>query len=453
MVEILMKIIILFLNIIMLSSYILCSNFVEIFTKCPITSITNKDQIVYDAITRDTVQEIINIVKLNEISLNSKLLFNLSDSVCFVAHLELSYDHYNIISDQEEIYGYLIINDSKIRGTISYKGQIYTIKPLLSDINVICIINPIYMKAKKLPFFLKETNITLVKDKIKQQLMTFTPSDCKVRILVTYTNAAIVSWTNEQNLNAAILKSIEETNTDFANSGVRQRIELARSIKNNYIETGTSDVWEFQSLINSNFDYINNIRNLYKADIMVLLFSISGPYPNGESCMIGERGREYAYISINVGRPGTFGEYSVYHDLSHEIGHVSGCGHNIEASTNKSAFSFGHGYLNSTIGFSDIMGIGNYQRIPFFSNSIYTYNGGIMGNDECCNCARVLNEQESTVKEFYYENNYDCAIPAEHNIPSYNIADFLSDWRIRNVGSFTAQPNSEVTFSPLPFKS
>ena len=69
-----------------------------------------------------------------------------------------------------------------------------------------------------------------------------------------------------------------------------------------------------------------------------------------------------------------------------------------------------------------------------------------MGNDECCICARVLNEQESTVKEFYYENNYDCAIPAEHNIPSYNIADFLSDWRIRNVGSFTAQPNSEVTF-------
>jgi uncharacterized repeat protein (TIGR02543 family) len=260
-----------------------------------------------------------------------------------------------------------------------------------------------------------------------------------VDVLVVYTAAVKTSCGGADGVKAKINNYVAETNLAFENSGVQAKLVLVGTDEVNYSESNAAfDSYsdDLSSLraggipAKNSAKTVSDLREDYKADLVVLIREGTGTNANGQKNIAGIAyllnslysgyGGERSYVAV-VGRdlaPYTF---------AHEIGHTFGCGHESENAQNSGLFPYSHGYVYTTrwtggflnmFSYSETYGtIMSYSGItrPRFSNPRISTNegdGGFWdtansvptGNAAYADNARTINETVETVAAYRVSN-------------------------------------------------
>ena len=240
---------------------------------------------------------------------------------------------------------------------------------------------------------------------VSKEILTRSSNDTAyIRVLIMYTSGALLINPNMIN---KIYLDINKANASFHNSNIKARLEIAyigHTTDSEYGLTYNQLLEKFKNNGDGMFDDVHTLRGKYHADVCVLLDSLSG------FCGMSYIGanNDYAFAVVNA-RSGCAKKYS----FAHEIGHIIGCGHDMDAPTHDSPCAYGHGFVHYIVGdtvssWRTMMAYGtacadyepNCKRIPYWSNPNISYNGTLTGNVTQCNNARVWNENASNVSNF-----------------------------------------------------
>jgi hypothetical protein len=249
----------------------------------------------------------------------------------------------------------------------------------------------------------------------------------QIDVLVVYDAAARTGAGGTTAMTALINLAITETNANYANSGVIQRVRLVHKAEITYSETGFNWKTTLNRLTNPSDGYLDNVhtlRDTYKADEVVMLVA------NDDYCgmawqmmKVSTAFQTNAFALVNY-RCAT-GSYS----FGHEMGHNMGVNHDWYVDASKNApYTYNKGYVNpgttTATRWRTIMAYGDEckargfscTRIGYWSNPLKTYGGlplgkpagtnstctvGNLANPDCdADNHRVLNNTAYTVANF-----------------------------------------------------
>jgi hypothetical protein len=145
-------------------------------------------------------------------------------------------------------------------------------------------------------------------------------------------------------------------------------------------------------------DEVHPLRDAYNADVCVLIIT-SIEYCGLASAILASASNAFCAVSWDCA--------TGYYSFSHEIGHLQGCRHNLEADPTLTPFQYGHGYLYAAGAWRTVMSYnstscnGGYcDRIQHFSNPDVVHNSLPTGTAQYEDCARVIDETASIVAGF-----------------------------------------------------
>jgi len=262
--------------------------------------------------------------------------------------------------------------------------------------------------------------------------------DCKVRILVAYTDDVAASFAD---VAAFVQSCIDVTNIAYNNSLVSFDVELARSIEVNYTETGSAstDLARFETSGDGYMDEIFDARVYYDADICALIVD------NLSNCGLASRIQAtYSEAFCVVASGCAVGNYS----FPHELGHLYACRHDEQVDPTSTPYAFGHGYVYPPDLWRTIMAYPDYcpgcDRLGYFSNPGVTYGGVPMGT--------VSTNDNESVHEIEANNiaQLEVTVSAK-SFPSEvidedEIGDVIAGTSVTNSSTYTIQPGASVSW-------
>ena len=250
--------------------------------------------------------------------------------------------------------------------------------------------------------------------------------DCKIRVLVLYTQNAKDSVSNIKN---TILTTVALTNQSFINSQINYQIELVYAGQTNYTESGiNTDLPRFRNTGDGYMDEVHTLRNKYSADVCVLLYHI---YDSGcgRAAEIGATAAN-AFCVVN-----SYCGVS-YYSFAHEIGHLLGCRHDTYDDADITPFAYGHGYVHPSKLWRTIMAAPyacNWcDRLLYWSNPNVTKDGVPMGTVTTNDNSRVWNERSNTVMAFRQPDNNVTFTSSD--MPNTQYADVIAKQNITTSG-------------------
>ena len=264
--------------------------------------------------------------------------------------------------------------------------------------------------------------------------------DCKIRVLVLYTQNSLSS-PSVSNIKNTILTAVALTNQSFINSQIKFQIELVYAGQTNYTESiFLTDLSRFKDPDDGYMDEVHTLRNKYSADVCVLL--INDSLSCGMASGIGVTG-DNAFCVVSTHSTCATTNYS----FGHEIGHLLGCRHDPFVDNSTTPFAYGHGYVHPSKTWRTIMAYGNAcnwcPRLPYWSNPNVIYNGSPMGTTATHDNTRVWNERSNTVMAFRQPDN-DVSFTSS-DMPNTQYADVIAKQNITTNG--TVNVNSGNTLS------
>ncbi len=233
----------------------------------------------------------------------------------------------------------------------------------------------------------------------QEQIAEFaaTPT-CRVNVLVAYTSAAQAAHGNIPGLAQL---AVSQTNVTYANSKVTGlALNLVGTLAVSYVESGSltggnsTDLVRLQNPSDGWMDQVHTARTEMGADIVVLLVN------NLDSLGI------FGQASQILATPGTafaVVDWEAAVDnltFAHELGHLQGARHHLEADTSLTPYAHGHGSCRDwPYKYKTVMGTADcaHPRVPHWSNPDVTYNNRSTGDRTRRNNARVLRETACTV--------------------------------------------------------
>ncbi len=412
----------------------------SLFTEISYNQIDNSRKDYAEIIINSPIIKSYSLVKIKKLIYSENIFINLDDNIRLQGKLYKNNDYIKLKTDDPSIYGSFLYKGEKLRGYIQYKLDKYEIRPIDSISHIIFLIDQSEIPSEDCKI---DNDSSRIEKRIKDNNnITTIQDECNIRVLVSYTPAARNRRGGDEEINNDIQWAIELTNESYQNSNVNQRIELARSILTNYTETGNWNT-DYNRFCNPNdgyMDELEDIRDIYSADCMVLIIDYNGPIC-GKACAILAN-ESTARCVVNARGTCLTTNFS----FAHELGHLMGCRHNTGADPNNNPFPYGHGFCNQTDDWRTIMSYlenCGTTRLQFWSNPDIEFQGDPMGDAQCCDNARVLDETEETVREFRLTPlNY--TIP-DHTVVGFNIADFLARSTLETSQDFIAEPNTTVT--------
>jgi peptidyl-Asp metalloendopeptidase len=230
-------------------------------------------------------------------------------------------------------------------------------------------------------------------------LNTGVDSGDRIDVLVVYTTATKLFLGGDSQARAFAQQAIDVTNAAYANSKIRQRVNLVHAEEILFTETGNSSS-DLTALRNNTA--VQGLRNTHKADLVAMIAEVA------DVCGIGyltgsptqsESGYTISARSCAVSNV-TF---------AHELGHNMGSNHNPENSGAPPLFpySFGHyvnGSFRTVMSYSDPCPSGCARR-PYFSNPEIFLNGSPTGIDGFRDNARSLNNSADVMANFRYSGS------------------------------------------------
>ena len=221
-------------------------------------------------------------------------------------------------------------------GTIWADWELYKVEPLGLQLHVIRRIDQSKFPVDHQPGYIHGENsmrpiLNNVSPKVDDP--TANRSNAVVGILVVYTQAVA----NKCNENYIIQLAENETNQSFSNSQVGNvSIDVVHKRQVNYNESGKSYSQHVYWLKNNND--IEKWRNQYGGDIALLL--VDDNELNGLAYKILAQNPDEAFCAVY------YESATGYYSFGHELGHLHGCYHDIDADRTPSRY---HGYIYDAI--------------------------------------------------------------------------------------------------------
>ena len=239
-------------------------------------------------------------------------------------------------------------------------------------------------------------------------------SGAVIDVLVVYTGAAL-SGENPTNgvdaikaMKARIALAVTETNTAYANSGIKPRLRLVHTAEVFYSETGNvdTDLNRLADPADGYLDVVHTLRDQYGADMVSLIVNDGGDYC-GIAKEIGSTEANAYQVTARTCATG-------YYSFGHEFAHLQGARHDTYVDSANTPYSYGHGFIHAySAKISDqwrtIMSYNDQcsasfgydcTRIQFFSNPAKKYNSAATGVKGTNEVYKVLNTTAKTVANF-----------------------------------------------------
>jgi len=231
-----------------------------------------------------------------------------------------------------------------------------------------------------------------------RQTLACSDPKTEIDVLVVYTSDAEKGAGGRDGMESLIAQSVNLTNVSYEISKVDHRIKLVHHDKVAYTESGNTatDVTALQSQTDGKMDDVHLLRNLYKADIVVLIVektqgntagqaysilnTLSSSFENKAFCIVK---RENSADNLT---------------FAHEIGHLLGGRHFDD--TDITPFPYCHGHQDGT--YRTIMSKDKSTiRLTYFSNpSVKFPSGSITGVPGISENYKVFNQTAAIVSKF-----------------------------------------------------
>ncbi|RMG86936.1 MAG: T9SS C-terminal target domain-containing protein [Bacteroidetes bacterium] len=235
----------------------------------------------------------------------------------------------------------------------------------------------------------------------------FAGGECKIRVLVAYTNAVDAAAAD---ILSTIELYIEQYNDANANSLVGHEIELARAVEVNYAESFSGathpdhsnwtsvpvDLLRFQNPSDGFMDNVHSLRNLYDADMCVLMTTNLAGWGGYAYDYAPPASKSFCAVVWNNGIPQTF---------AHELGHLLGMHHDTFVDGSSGYY---HGYIDlsgpttfrTIMSYSNACGATPCPVIDYWSNPYVYYFGNVTGSTSTHNNARVSREHDHIIAKY-----------------------------------------------------
>ena len=352
-----------------------------------------------------------------------------------------------------------VISEHGITGKITIGNQIFVIVPLGKNYNTLYKLNQ--SSYDEDCDGSGHNTSTTTTTSLANNILPASSTDCKVRILVMYTQAAETQLSNiGWNVRDAVKVAIDETNQSHQNSAVTHRVELVRLLETSYTEQtsdGTSsgcssamrsDRNRFRNTSDGIMDNVHTERDLYRADVCVLL---------SDPC----RWCGVAYdIGIGTNSADAFCVVDWdclmgYYSFGHEIGHLHGCRHDTYVDPTNTPYSYGHALVYVPGRWRTIMGYNtecsdqtpsvSCTRIQYWSNQTVNFGGVATGTASTEDNQRVLNVTAANAKA--WRSIFTSQVLGDIILNGEYADAFANSTLSTNTSSgFTCNSGSEVLF-------
>lgn len=344
----------------------------------------------------------------------------------------------------------LVVHDEMLTGFFQMKNNKWRILPLGNGLHIIYQVNSSEFEDESADDYqnmLKQTlEIAPLKGFDPEAGDAFAAGDCKIRVFVAYTNAAETSMGAD--VNGFIQSCIDVTNQCYSNSSVSFEVELARSQKVSYTESGSSstDKSRFRNTADGYMDEIHTTRTYYDADLNVLLVSTleSGICGSAYTVAISPYTDAFCVCRVSC----AVDNYS----FPHELGHLYGCRHDQYVDGTDDPYSYGHGYVYKPDEWRTVMAYNDdcedsgfdCDRLPYFSNPSVTYFGDAMGvSGENDNELALENSKDNIAG---LETTVSSKILPDETIDDDEKGDVIASTSVTNSGSYVVSNGADMTW-------
>jgi hypothetical protein len=286
----------------------------------------------------------------------------------------------------------LVITHNNVTGTIRTRDKLFAVRPLGDGLHVIVREDESKAPPEHPPEFQRREK-EAPRDVRLPKAVRETDQSLVLSVLVAYTPKVKSAVADVDGL---IALAIAETNQGYHNSQITLEAQLVHSYQVNYTESGSfdTDLDKFRGKNDGVMDEVHVKRDQYKADVCVLLIDNS-QYCGLADAIMATEDHAFAVVYHHCA--------TGYYSFAHEIGHLQGARHNLEADPTLTPFPYGHGYYYEAAHWRTIMSYecpAHCTRLNYWSNPNLQYGGVAMGTGDKNNNARVLNETAPIVTNF-----------------------------------------------------
>jgi len=298
--------------------------------------------------------------------------------------------------------------DGHISGVFAYKGRIYTIVNLVSDLHAVVESDPAKLPPDHSPATADSAKFMAERAEAQEEAVPrpveFKPlsqadlnalqaKKIGIDVMMLYTKKAALQ--NVRKPAEVIEMAIDQGNATFRNSGIPNvSLRLVHAEAIDYDESSGKHFEHLYGMVDgvAVFKGVRKLRDDKRADVVGLI--VDDPSGCGLSTRVGADAEE-AFFVVHLACA------TLTNSIAHEVGHIIGARH--DRSIDKGGhLPYAHGYVNGSK-WRDIMSYheacNGCPRIPFWSNPRVTYQGEPTGTPLADN-ARVILEQAERVSKF-----------------------------------------------------
>ena len=167
-----------------------------------------------------------------------------------------------------------------------------------------------------------------------------------IDVMVLYTALAATNAGGQAGIANLINLGVSETNTSYANSGIKQRIRLVHAAQVPYAEVGS---------FSTNLTNLRNgagalagvaaLRDTHHADLVTMLVHPAAPDACGIAFLMTSVTSAFASSAFSVTDTACV---SPNYTVAHELGHNMGARHDWYVDSGTTPFTYAHGHVNAT---------------------------------------------------------------------------------------------------------
>lgn len=236
----------------------------------------------------------------------------------------------------------LSICDGVMSGSISVPGASYQVRYVGEGVHAAYEIDPSAYPREAQPIPIDNTG----KDSSQNSIPAGRDSGSTIDILVAYTSAARSAAGSTAAMQSLISLAVSETNTGYSQSQVNQRVRLMHTAEVAYTESSDTDAgWStdlsrLRSKTDGYMDELHALRDMYGADLVVLIIAKSYYYGLGYMMATLSSAFESSAFCM-VARACVAGpQYS----FAHEMGHNMGSNHDHANASGATIYPYSYGY-------------------------------------------------------------------------------------------------------------